>query len=79
MHRISLVSDEQAQGTAKELFQVLRKKGPVSNMFRAMAHQPGILQAFLPLYSAVTGRGAVERKVKEFVYLKTSLVNGCDY
>jgi hypothetical protein len=44
-----------------------------------MAHRPNVLQTFLPLYAAITGEGTVEQRYKELAYLKTSLVNGCEY
>jgi hypothetical protein len=44
-----------------------------------MAHKPEVLKHFLPFYAAITGPGAVEQKLKEFAYLKTSLVNSCEY
>lgn len=80
MHRISLVSGEQATGDAREIFANTEKQaGFVLNMFRVLAHKPEVLKTMLPLYSAVTGKGAVDPKVKEYVYLKTSMVNRCEY
>ncbi len=80
MHRISMVTNEQARGEAKGIFADLEKKtGSVINMFRVLGHKPEVLKAFIPLYSAVTGKGAVDQKIKEFVYLKTAMVNRCDY
>ncbi len=50
-----------------------------SPFFRAMAHRPEVLQNFVPLYGAVMGRGSVERRVKELVYLTCSYANECAY
>lgn len=80
MHRVSLLSKEQAPGAAREIVDGLEKKNvPVINMFRALAHKPEVLRTLIPFYSAVTGKGAVDPKLKEYVYLKTSMVNGCQY
>lgn len=80
MHRVSLISNEQAQGDAKEIFDNLEKKtGSVINMFRVLGHKPEVLKTLIPFYSAVTGKGAVDPKIKEYVYLKTSMVNRCEY
>jgi len=38
-----------------------------------------VLKTFLPFYEAITGPGAVDQKYKELAYLKTSIVNGCEY
>jgi len=44
-----------------------------------MAHRAAALKAFLPLYGAIMSEGTVEPKCKELAYLKTSLLNGCEY
>jgi len=50
-----------------------------SHFFRAMAHRPEVLRAFVPLYGAVVGAGTVERRIKELVYLTCSYANQCAY
>jgi len=47
--------------------------------FRAMAHRPEVLKSFVPLYGTIMGPGAVERRVKELVYLTCSYANQCAY
>ena len=44
-----------------------------------VAHRPAVLKNFLPLYGAVVNEGTVEPKYKELAYLKTSMLNGCEY
>src|SRR5271154_442938 len=44
-----------------------------------MAHRPEVLARFLPLYKAVINEGTIEAKYKELAYLRTSMVNGCEY
>jgi uncharacterized peroxidase-related enzyme len=50
-----------------------------SPFFRAMAHRPEVLKNFPPLYGAIMGPGAVERRVKELVYLTCSFANECAF
>src|SRR5689334_22321940 len=50
-----------------------------SPFFRAMAHRPEVLQNFVPLYGAIMGPGAVERRMKELVYLACSYANECAF
>ena len=50
-----------------------------SPFFRAMAHRPKVLEGFVPLYGAVMGPGAVDRRVKELVYLTCSYANECAF
>jgi uncharacterized peroxidase-related enzyme len=51
----------------------------VPNFFATLAHRPAALKAFLPLYATVMREGTVEAKHKELAYLKTSILNGCEY
>jgi len=44
-----------------------------------MARSPEALLHFMPLYGAVINKGSVEAKYKELAYLKTALINGCEY
>jgi len=44
-----------------------------------MAHRPAALKTFLAFYASVMSEGTVEPKYKELAYLKTSLLNGCEY
>jgi len=53
--------------------------GHMPNIFGAMAQRPAVLQNFLALYGAIINQGTVEPRYKELAYLKTSLVNGCEY
>jgi alkylhydroperoxidase family enzyme len=47
--------------------------------FGVMAHRPAVLKNLVPLYGSIMNEGAVEPKLKELAYLKTSIVNGCEY
>ena len=77
---ISPVSKETA---APEIQPILDKFthvfGKVPDFFGTMARVPEVLAAFVPFYGAVIDNGTVERKYKELAYLKTSLINGCEY
>jgi uncharacterized peroxidase-related enzyme len=53
-----------------------RKPSP---FFRAMAHRPEVLKTFVSLYGAITGPGAVDRRIKELVYLACSYANECAF
>jgi hypothetical protein len=58
---------------------VSKKFGKMPNIFGLMAHRPDVLAKFLPFFSAVIEGGTVEARYKELAYLKTSLLNGCEY
>ncbi len=58
----------------------LESKGKRENrFFRMMAHKPEVLKNFPPLYAAIVGPGAADRRTKELVYLTVSLTNECAY
>jgi uncharacterized peroxidase-related enzyme len=63
-----------------ELLAELEAKTKKANpFFRAMAHRPEVLKNFVPFYSAITGPGSVERRIKELVYLTCSYANECAF
>jgi len=71
---------EKAAPELRETYDALAAKfGKMPNIFAAMAQRPNALQHFLPLYGAVVNEGTVEARYKELAYLKTSMLNGCEY
>ncbi len=66
--------------SARQVYETLEKKmGRVINFFKMMAHKPNVLGPFLDFYTQVWAPGALSPKIKEFAYLRTSLMNGCEY
>lgn len=53
--------------------------GIVPNIFKAMAHKPGILKGLLALEEARYSEGKLDPRLRELAYLKASKVNGCRY
>ena len=73
-------SKEQAASEVHSIYDGMSKKlGKMPNIFGLMAHRPDVLAKFLPFYSAVMEGGTVEARYKELAYLKTALINGCEY
>ena len=78
MPQLPPLSDAQASDAAKTLFQGIQAKfGMVPNIFRTLGHAPPVLQATLDLNSAI--QQALDPKLRELAYLKTSQLNGCNY
>jgi alkylhydroperoxidase/carboxymuconolactone decarboxylase family protein YurZ len=74
------LAEENAPAELKPIYEGMKQKfGRMPNFFGMMAHKPEVLKNFLPFYTAITGPGALDQKYKEFAYLKTSLINGCEY
>ena len=78
---IEVVEKDQAAESVKPLYDKLAGKtgGRVLNFFKMMAHKPNILGPFVDFYGQVWAAGALSTKIKEFAYLRTSLMNGCEY
>ena len=71
---------EKAASPVHEIYDAFTKKyGKMPNFFAAMAHRPDALKHFVPLYVAVINEGTVEPRYKELAYLKTAMLNGCEY
>jgi hypothetical protein len=80
MATIAPVSEERAAAEVKPIYESLKKNvGKVPNFFAMLAHRPEVLKSFVPMYEAIVGPGGVEQKYKELCYLKTSIVNACEY
>jgi uncharacterized peroxidase-related enzyme len=79
MALVSLITNQEAAEKIKPVFEGFAKKlGVVPNVFRAMAHNPEMLEAFLAL-NATLPRTKLEGKLRELAYIKTSELNACDY
>lgn len=79
MALVSYVTNLEAGDKVKAVFEGMEKQiGAVPNVFRAMAHNPEMLQAFLAL-NATLPKTRLDGKLRELAYIKTSELNGCDY
>jgi uncharacterized peroxidase-related enzyme len=80
---VTVISPISKETAAPEIHPILDKLnhalGKVPAFFGTMARVPEALANFVPFYTAVIEHGTVERKYKELAYLKTSLINGCEY
>lgn len=76
---VNPLPEEKAPADLKPIYESMKQRfGHMPNFYAVMAHKPEVLKNFLPFYAAITGPGAVEQKYKEFAYLKTSIINGCE-
>lgn len=79
MALVSYVTNQEAGDKVKAVFEGMEKKlGAVPNVFRAMAHSPEMLEAFLAL-NATLPKTKLDGKLRELAYIKTSELNDCDY
>jgi alkylhydroperoxidase family enzyme len=80
MPRLSKISPDQAPAEARETFEAfLKERGKVPNMFRTVAHRPEIMRSMAAHFRTVMTSGTVDRKLKEFVSVRVSHLNRCEY
>jgi len=80
MSSVTPLKKEAASPEIHAIYDGMNKKfGKVPNIFGLMAHRPDALAKFLPLYGSIMEGGTVAARYKELAYLKTSMVNGCEY
>jgi len=81
--RIRGITDQEAVGQAKELFEASnRMLGRTANLQRILAHSPYVARWLLPFIAAVRqpNAGAVSAvRLRNLAVLKTSTINGCKY
>lgn len=81
--RLPGITDEEASGPVKDLFEASNKLlGRTANLLRILAHSPYLARWFLPLVAAVRqpNAGAVTpARLRNLAVLKTSTINGCRY
>jgi alkylhydroperoxidase family enzyme len=78
--RISLVEQDQAPDVVRKIYEGLEKSfGRVPNFFKVLANKPDVLRAFHQLDGAIWADGALSSKLKDLAYLRTSILNGCEY
>ncbi len=76
---VSYVEKDEAAEKLRPILEGMEKKlGAVPAIFKAMAHNPELLEGFLALNSALA-KTKLDGKLRELAYIKASEVNGCVY
>src|SRR5215467_12629876 len=80
MARLSYVEKESAAPDQEKILAlVTQKSGKIANIWKLWAHSPLTLETFMPFYKTLMMKGALDSKLRELAYVKTSLINGCPY
>jgi uncharacterized peroxidase-related enzyme len=83
MTSVKLISDEEATGKVKEIFEDIKETlgiDFVPNLYRAMAHIPEYLEAHWNKTRATMQRpGKLDKLTREIIAVAVSAVNGCQY
>lgn len=82
MATVALLDDAAAAPAARAVFddiRAVRGSDTVNNFWRALAHDPALMQATWTRLKEVMAPGALDPLTKEMEYLAVSAANGCDY
>ncbi|MBK5932353.1 carboxymuconolactone decarboxylase family protein [Halochromatium salexigens] len=81
MHqRLPLIEPQVADARVTALYrQIDARFGGVPNLFKALAHKPGILEATLAKVARVMDEGELERRLKEMMAVVVADAHGCAY
>ena len=79
---VRLLADEELSPEARAVFsdiRAVRQTDYVNNFWRALAHDPASLKRTWESVKQVMGKGVLDPKVKEMIYIAVSISNSCDY
>lgn len=83
MASIKMVSEEEATGKVKEIYEEIKAKLGISfvpNLYKVMAAKPGYLEAtWNKVKTVMIEPGKLDRLTKEMIALTVSAVMGCGY
>ncbi len=82
MATVRIISEEEATGKVKEIFEDFKKTRKVDFVpayWRSLAAFPDYLEATWNKYKVVMLGGKLDLRTKEIIALAVSATNGCDY
>lgn len=82
MSTVSLLQDAELSPRAAAVFadiRATRQTDFVNNFWRALAHDPALLERTWASAKQVMAAGALDAKTKELIYIAASVAQGCDY
>lgn len=82
MSTVSLLSDSELSPAAAAVFadiRATRQTDFVNNFWRALAHDPALLERTWRSAKQVMAAGALDAMTKELIYIAVSVAQGCDY
>ncbi len=83
MASIKMISEDEASGKVKDIYEEIRSKlgiDFVPNLYKVMASKPGYLEAnWNKVKTVMIELGKLDRLTKEIIAVAVSAVNGCDY
>ena len=81
MPRVPYLNREDLAETDREIFDRLveERKSPVGNIFRTLAHTPGLLRRFLALGGELRNKTALDPKLRELALMTVGRLTAAEY
>ncbi len=81
MPRVPYLNQEDLAETDREIFDRLveERKSPVGNIFRTLAHTPGLLRRFLALGAELRHKTALDPKLRELALMTVGRITAATY
>ena len=74
------LTKDQAPAESHKIYDKMQEDiGRMPNIFGVLARFPAALKTLILFYDTVLSKGKIEAKYKELAYLKTSMINECQY
>ena len=76
------ISDKEASGKVKEIFDELKEARQITeipNFWKTMANSPETLERTWRSLQQVMKKGALAPEIKELIYVAVSITNACEY
>ena len=76
------ISDKEASGKVKEIFDEIKKARQITeipNFWKTMANSPETLERTWRSLQQVMKKGALAPEIKELIYVAVSITNACEY
>ena len=74
------LTKEQAPDELHKIYDKMQEDiGRMPNIFAVVARFPAALKTLIQFYDTVMSKGKIAAKYKELAYLKTSIINECQY
>ena len=80
MGRISHIERDDADETVRRVYdEFFKARGNVPNMFKTLAHSPGLMTATTDYFKRVMAPGKISVKLKEMLAVRVSQLHLCGY
>ena len=82
MTMFNKISDKEASGKVKEIFDEIKEARQITeipNFWKTMANSPETLERTWRSLQQVMKKGALAPEIKELIYVAVSITNACEY